>query len=171
MKRIIACMAAALVLAACAREAADTRPTSTQSLVDRGRYLSVIGGCNDCHTPGYALKAGKVDEKDWLVGDVVGWEGPWGTTYPANLRLYFQNRTEEEWIRTARTTQMRPPMPWFELQQMTDEDLRAIYQFVRSLGSAGDPAPAYLAPGVEAPAPKFRFVLPAGPPPDAASGG
>ena len=80
MKRIIACMAAALVLAACARQAADTRPTSTQSLVDRGRYLSVIGGCNDCHTGGYLEKTGAVPERERLTGDTLGWQGPWGTT-------------------------------------------------------------------------------------------
>ena len=30
---------------------------------------------------------GKVEEKDWLTGDHLGWKGPWGTTYPANLRI------------------------------------------------------------------------------------
>ena len=35
----------------------------------RGRYLVEIGGCNDCHTPGYAMSGGKVPEKQWLVGD------------------------------------------------------------------------------------------------------
>ena len=32
----------------------------------RGKYLIVIGACNDCHTPGYAMSNGKVPEKDWL---------------------------------------------------------------------------------------------------------
>ncbi len=30
--------------------------------VERGRYLSIIGGCNDCHTPGYLEKSGAVPE-------------------------------------------------------------------------------------------------------------
>jgi hypothetical protein len=58
---------------------------------------------------------------------------------------------------------MRPPMPWFNLRLMSEDDLRAIYQFIHSLGAAGDPAPRYLAPDRLAPAPKFVFVLPAAP--------
>ena len=30
--------------------------------VQRGRYLVKIAGCNDCHTPGYAMSGGKVPE-------------------------------------------------------------------------------------------------------------
>ena len=115
--------------------------------LDRGRYLTRIAGCNDCHTAGYAQTAGAIPESEWLKGDVVGWSGPWGTTYPANLRLSLQKFTEDTWVQTARVTQYRPPMPWFGLRDMTDEDLRAIFQFIRSLGPAGDPAPAYVPPG------------------------
>jgi len=24
---------------------------------------------------------------EWLLGSAIGWRGPWGTTYPPNLRL------------------------------------------------------------------------------------
>ncbi|MDQ1241342.1 MAG: hypothetical protein QG550_593, partial [Pseudomonadota bacterium] len=35
--------------------------------VARGRYLVVVSGCNDCHTPGYMQNGGpKLPEKDWL---------------------------------------------------------------------------------------------------------
>ena len=37
--------------------------------IQRGRYLVKIGGCNDCHTPGYLAKAGEVPEDRWLIGD------------------------------------------------------------------------------------------------------
>ena len=47
--------------------------------IERGRYLSKIGGCNDCHTPGYLFSEGKVPEKLWLTGDRFGWRGPWET--------------------------------------------------------------------------------------------
>ena len=30
--------------------------------VARGRYIAQIGGCNDCHTAGYAPSGGKVPE-------------------------------------------------------------------------------------------------------------
>ena len=37
-------------------------------------------------------------------------------------------------------------MPWFTLHDMTETDLRAFYRYVRSLGPAGNPAPAYVPP-------------------------
>jgi hypothetical protein len=64
--------------------------------VERGRYITKIAGCNDCHTAGYALSGGKVPESEWLKGDALGCSGPWGTTYAPNLRLFMARRTEEE---------------------------------------------------------------------------
>lgn len=151
------------MLASCALAAdkkADAKKAS-DPLRDRGRYVVTIGGCNDCHTPGYAMSGGKTPEKDWLVGDSLGWRGGWGTTYPANLRLYMQNLTEKEWVQKAKTLETRPPMPWFALHEMTESDLRAIYRYIRALGPAGSPAPAYVPPNQE---PKPPFVLFPAPP-------
>ena len=46
-----------------------------------------VASCNDCHTPGYMQKGGAVPVGEWLTGTPVGYQGPWGTTYAANLRL------------------------------------------------------------------------------------
>lgn len=158
------------VVAAAAITLAVTATTASASeaddMVQRGRYLAEIAGCNDCHTPGYMESAGAVDEKLWLTGSTVGWHGPWGTTYPPNLRLVAQMLTEDQWVIHARTPR-RPPMPWFALRDMTDQDVRAIYQYLRHAGPAGEPAPAALDPGVEPPEPVFR----APPPPPAEKGG
>jgi mono/diheme cytochrome c family protein len=124
--------------------------------VARGRYLVRTAGCNDCHTPGYMATAGKVDEAQWLTGDHLGWQGPWGTTYPPNLRLALQRYTLDEWLRAARLPR-RPPMPWFALRDMTDEDLSSIYRYIRSLGPAGTEAPAFIPPGQKAPPPVVAF--------------
>ena len=83
--------------------------------IERGRYIVNISGCNDCHTPGYPESGGKTPRNEWLTGNPVGFQGPWGTTYPANLRLLVQSMSEAQWIARARTP-MRPPMPWFSLQ-------------------------------------------------------
>ena len=114
--------------------------------IERGRYLVGIAGCNDCHTPGFALKGGKVAEAQWLTGDALGWRGAWGTTYAPNLRLYMQTLKEEEWVKKAKTLTTRPPMPWFNLHRMSERDLRAVYRYVRYLGPAGKPAPDYVPP-------------------------
>ncbi|MCC2956094.1 cytochrome C [Massilia sp. IC2-477] len=128
--------------------------------IERGRYLVKVGGCNDCHTAGYGMSAGQVPEKEWLTGDQLGWHGPWGTTYPTNLRLSMNAMSENDWIRMAQTMKARPPMPWFTLNTMDKEDLRAIYRFVRHLGPAGKPAPAGLAPGVKPAGPAILFPAP-----------
>ena len=114
--------------------------------VNRGRYLVATSGCNDCHTPGYPASGGKVDEKLWMMGDRLGWRGPWGTTYPANLRLTASRMTETQFITLARSPQLRPPMPWFVLRDMNDRDVRAIYRYLKHAGPAGEPAPAYVPP-------------------------
>lgn len=128
--------------------------------VERGRYLSKIGGCNDCHTPGYLLAEGKVPETLWLTGDRFGWRGPWGTTYASNLRLLFQSLTEDQWVALARKLKARPPMPWFTLNGMEEGDLRALYRFVRYLGPGGEPAPAYVPPNEEPKTPYALFPSP-----------
>jgi hypothetical protein len=128
--------------------------------VDRGRYLAMIAGCNDCHTPGYLLSEGRVEENLWLTGDRFGWRGPWGTTYASNLRQFVKGMTEEQWLTIARSLKTRPPMPWFSMNKMHEEDLRAIYQFLRFLGPAGEAAPAYVPPDREPDPPFALFPSP-----------
>ena len=128
--------------------------------IEHGRYLVRIAGCNDCHTPNYPQTGGKVPESEWLTGDALGWRGPWGTTYPTNLRLYMQDLTEEQWVKKAKTLNARPPMPWFNLRDMTAPDLRALYRYVRYLGPAGKPAPAFVPPDQEPKGPAVQFPAP-----------
>lgn len=128
--------------------------------IEEGRYLVTIGGCNDCHTSGYLLSGGKVPESDWLTGDSFGWNGPWGTTYAPNLRLFISNLSEDQWVKEAKTLKRRPPMPWFNLNIMKEVDLRAMYQFIKSLGAPGTQAPAYLPPNKVPPMPYAKFPSP-----------
>jgi len=134
--------------------------TGEQELVERGRYLSKIAGCNDCHTSGYLLSEGKVPEAQWLTGDSFGWRGPWGTTYAVNLRLFMANLSEDEWLVTAKNLKARPPMPWYSLNEMHDDDLRAIYHYVRHLGPGGNEAPGYVPPDQEPAPPYAQFPSP-----------
>jgi mono/diheme cytochrome c family protein len=153
MKTLMMTAALALAFPAYAQKPEDAQ-------VKRGRYLIQVGGCNDCHTPAYPEKGGKVPEAQWLTGDALGWHGPWGTTYATNLRLYMQDMTEDEWVKKARALKARPPMPWFNVTAMTTSDLRAIYRYIRHLGPAGKLAPAYLPPDKTPPEPVVRFPAP-----------
>ena len=147
----------ALLIAAALAAPAAAQEKTDDPLVKRGRYLVQIGGCNDCHTPAYPEKGGKVPEAQWLTGDALGWHGPWGTTYATNLRLYMQDLTEEQWVKKAKALKARPPMPWFNVTAMTTSDLRALYRYMRHLGPAGKPAPAYLPPDKTPPQPYVAF--------------
>jgi mono/diheme cytochrome c family protein len=128
--------------------------------VERGRYLAKIAGCNDCHTAGYPQAGGDIPESEWLKGDRLGWRGPWGTTYGSNLRLFVAAITEEQWLHLARTAKYRPPMPWFALRDMTDEDLIGLYRFIRHLGPAGEPAPEWVPPDQEPDGPYVQWPEP-----------
>ncbi|MCR6626648.1 MAG: cytochrome c family protein [Pseudoxanthomonas sp.] len=159
--------ALALSLAACHAPSPHTQAAqpaakpSDADLLARGEYLVRITGCNDCHTPGYAESGGTVAKDTWLVGSPMGFSGPWGTTYPSNLRLRMQQLTEAQWMEYSATLRTRPMMPDFAVRAMSEEDRRAIYRFVHALGAAGQPAPEALPPGKTPPAPYLGMVLPA----------
>jgi mono/diheme cytochrome c family protein len=139
---------------------AQTKTGGEDNDIQRGRYLVKVTGCNDCHTAGYAMSGGKIPESQWLMGDKLGWRGPWGTTYAVNLRLYMKGMSENGWVKTAQSLQTRPPMPWFNLHHMSEQDLRALYKYVTALGPAGEPAPAYLPPNKEPQGPVVQFPAP-----------
>jgi len=125
--------------------------------VERGRYLVTVGGCNDCHTAGFMEQGLRIPEADRLTGMAVGFQGPWGTTYAANLRVLASSLTEAEWMVRARQDRL-PPMPSYILQSMKDDDLKAVYAYLLRLGPAGAAAPAYVAPGGRVQTPYFVFV-------------
>ena len=135
-------MKAGIALVAIACLAIGAAQAKDDASIKRGRYVVMIGGCNDCHTAGFAPSGGKVPESQWLEGEALGWRGPWGTTYPPNLRLYMQDLTEDQWVKKAQALSTRPPMPWWALHAMSESDLKALYRYVRKLGPAGKPAPA-----------------------------
>ncbi len=129
--------------------------------IERGRYMVLTGHCNNCHTAGYAPKEGNVPEKDWLLGSgTLGWRGPWGTTYASNLRLTVPAMTEDAWVAYIKTFRPRPPMPWWSMKETTEQDLRAMYQYIRSLGPGGQNAQPYLPPDKEPRQPYNQAPLP-----------
>ncbi len=116
--------------------------------LERGRYMVVTGQCNNCHTAGYSAAQGRVPESLWLLGDLRPRREPEGTVYGTNLRHFMAQLTLEQWLLVARRGQPRAPMPWWNLRQTSDEDLAAMYAYIRSLQPIGEPMPAFQpAPG------------------------
>jgi mono/diheme cytochrome c family protein len=151
-------IAVAVIAASALNSVAATPPAA--AAIARGKYLVSITGCNDCHTAGYTQVGGQIPVAQWLQGSDLGWRGPWGTTYATNLRLYMQTVSEDQWVALAHTARMRPPMPWFALHDLSEPDLRDMYRFIKSLGAAGKPVPAYVPPEQAPRGPFVQFPMP-----------
>jgi mono/diheme cytochrome c family protein len=133
--------------------------SKTKSEGSPGRYMVVMGGCNNCHTRGYLQGESKVPEADWLAGDVTGYYGPWGTSYPTSLRVLASNMTEDAWVTYLRELRTLPPMPWWVMHEMRESDLRAMYRFVKGLGPKEGSTPEDLPPGQQPKPPYVAYVF------------
>ncbi len=161
MRRFIIC---GLILAASASSpigiaSASAKPSNAQ-LIARGRYLVEFGACNDCHTPGWRESFGNVPVSKWMIGSPIGFRGPWGTIYPANVRQRFFEMTEDQWLHMVATREGQPPMVWHDLRALSIDDRRAIYRFVRSLGKAGPPSLPDLPPQQTPRTPYITIIQP-----------
>ena len=140
------------MLTGCVESSKTTSVFETQRqqslVIERGRHMIKTMGCNSCHTPDYMVKRSNILEEDWLVGGTLGFRGPQGTSYPTNLRLLLNNMSEEDWLVLTKQMREDSPMSWVMLSKTPEQDLRAIYKFVKYLGLKGTPALPRLAAGV-----------------------
>lgn len=141
--------------------AADAPHVMAKSPVEAGRYLVMVAGCNDCHTPGWLFAPGKIPESEWLTGVSIGWNGPWGTSYARNLRRSVAKYTAAQWIQLIKSGTLLPPMPADNLKGMSDEDFQSIYAYIKSLGLKGEEPPANLPPGAK-PVTPYINMMPVG---------
>ncbi|HEV3157462.1 MAG TPA: hypothetical protein VGZ00_08985 [Candidatus Baltobacteraceae bacterium] len=132
------------------------RLANPDPLIARGKYLVAFGGCNDCHTPGWRESGGTLPLTQWMTGNPVGFRGAWGTSYPTNVRLWFHQVSESDWLFSVKTRAGHPPMQWQDLRYLTVTDQRAIYRFIRHLGATGVPMPANVPPWRE---PQTPYIL------------
>ncbi len=128
---------------------------SETSQIERGKYLVALGGCNDCHTPGYFL--GKPDPKRFLGGSEVGFEIPdLGVSYGPNLtpdRETGLGQWSMEEIATAITNgkrpdgrELAPSMPWKAFANLTRQDALAIATYLKSLPPMKNKVPGPFGP-------------------------
>jgi hypothetical protein len=91
----------------------------------------------------------------------TAWAGPWGVSFAANLTpdkaTGIAEWSEDMFIRVARTGKHQgqpngrdvlPPMPWFNMKHLSDEDLRAIWAYLKSLPPVRNEVPLPISPGV-----------------------
>ena len=123
--------------------------------LERGKYLVEIGGCSDCHTPGYFL--GHPDMTRYLGGSDVGFAIPGhGVFVPPNLtpdkETGLGTWTEAQVV-TAFTTGVRPDgrilvpsMPWRGYSHLTKSDAQAIAAYLKSLPAISNKVPGPFGP-------------------------
>jgi mono/diheme cytochrome c family protein len=141
-----------------------------ESQIDRGKYLVVLAGCNDCHTPGFFL--GKPDMARYLGGSDVGFEIPGlgvfnGRNITPDKETGIGGWTDEQ-VATAITTgkrpdgrQLAPIMNYASFSYLTKEDVAAIVAYLRSVPAVNNQVAGPFKPGDKVSIFTFR-VLPPG---------
>lgn len=76
---------------------------------------------------------------------LTAWVGPWGISYSVNLTpdaSGLENWTEAQFIKCLRegkwmgldnTRQLLPPMPWQDYKYMSDDEMKAIFAYLKSI--------------------------------------
>ena len=158
---------------------------SDDAMIKRGEYLvTAIGGCADCHSPKKFTAQGPVPDMDlWLSGhpadsklppaqpgalkagwllfspDLTAFQGPWGTSFAANLTpdtatgigswtesTFFTTLQQGKYHGTPAGRDLLPPMPWQTFKNMTEADLRAIFIYLKSIKPISNAVHAPLPP-------------------------
>ena len=87
-----------------------------------------------------------VIKKGWVLvnGELTGWAGPWGASFTANItsdetgigswteEQFKKAITQGKWKGMDGNRTLLPPMPWQDFSHFTDEDVKAIYTFLKS---------------------------------------
>jgi mono/diheme cytochrome c family protein len=102
---------------------------------------------------------GKNSQWVLMAPDVTAFVGPWGISYSANLTSDSATGigawSETTFMQTLRTGKhlgapngrpILPPMPWYDIAKMTDDDLKAVYAYLQSLPPISNKVPAPVAP-------------------------
>ena len=139
---------------------------------ERGKYLVTAQDCNGCHTPfkngepdmtrmlsGHpaAVKVTKPTLPagfSTAINDTnTAWSGPWGISFTTNLTpdraTGIGTWTEQTFIATIRNGKhsgngraLLPPMPWRMYGQLSDDDLKSIFVYLKSIPAIANQVPA-----------------------------
>jgi mono/diheme cytochrome c family protein len=148
-------MALAIAVVAPALLACAGGAAAQDAQIKRGQYLVTLGGCNDCHTPGYFF--GKPDMARFLGGSEVGFEipglgvfhGPNLTPDPdTGLGTWSLDQIADAITKGRRPDgrELAPIMPWHAFAKLTAQDVRAIAAYLKSLPPVKNKVPGPFGP-------------------------
>ncbi|UKJ09128.1 c-type cytochrome [Solitalea lacus] len=130
-------------------------------ILDSTRLLSGHQAGTALSTINYKVDSTLTRKGDWALMslDMTAFAGPWGISYTANLTPDTATGigawSEDAFIKTLRTGKhlgqpggrnVLPPMPWALIGQMSDDDLKAIYTYLRTLPPVANQVPAPVPP-------------------------
>jgi hypothetical protein len=109
----------------------------------------------------------------WVASTVLltAWSGPWGMTYAANLTPDKNTGmgiwTEDMFLKAIKTgkhmgtsREIQPPMPWQDYRNATDEDLKAVFAYLRTVAPIVNHVPDYEPPTGAPPSPAAKGIAP-----------
>lgn len=137
--------------------------------LERGAYMTKVMDCTGCHTTGSL--AGQPQPDKFLAGSDIGFEIPgFGIFYPPNLTPDVATGlgawSEEDIVMAIRTgvrpdgRQLVPVMPWPSYATLTDDDVRAIAAYLKSLPPVSHAAPPPTGSSEPAKAPYLTVKFP-----------
>ena len=116
---------------------APVPPPDLSTPLKRGDFLINVSGCSDCHTPqrhGEPIKG-----LEYAGGFILA--GPWGRVASANLTPdpsgipYYDEALFLQAMRTGyvQARKLNQIMPWWDLRNLSDDDLKAMFVYLRTL--------------------------------------
>lgn len=106
------------------------------------------------------LPAGIIGPDKWGAvtnNSLTAWYGPWGVSFAANITpdnvTGIGAWTEDIFVKTMRTGKhmgagrpILPPMPWFNLANLTDDDLKSIFAYLKVVKPISNEVPLPIPP-------------------------
>lgn len=92
-------------------------------------------------------------------GGLTAWAGPWGVSFAINLtpdkETGIAEWSDDMFIKVARTGKHQgqpngrdilPPMPWFNMKDLSDDDLKAMWAYLKSIPPVKNQVPLPVRP-------------------------
>lgn len=141
-------------------------PAADKETVARGRYMVELLGCGSCHTDGALF--GEADMQAWLAGSSIGiaYSNPMksadpGVVFPPNLTPDVETGIGG-WSRDRVAAAIRAGagrhgrgailvMPWQAYAKLTDDDVYAMVDYLKSIDPIRRVTPENVPPGRQTP--------------------
>lgn len=132
-----------------------------KKMTDKGPVLdtSLMLSGHPADRPGIEINRKELEEKGIGASrESTEWVGPWGISYAGNLtpdETGIGNWTEEQFFTAIRkgkykglegSRNLLPPMPWTSYRNLTDDELRAIFSYLKSIKPISNLVPAAVPP-------------------------